>query len=139
MSVPPDLVAAYRAAIYGIDADGRALAFHVDQPNVALDALLAARGAAGAVLITAYNPRSRIQSEEKNAMAHSALIEAVRRAGKSYVLARARDPGDKGPTEAGLFVFGLSREDGVALARRFGQYAIVVVALGKPPALVFAE
>ncbi len=139
MPVPPDLIAAYRAATYEIDAGGQALAFHVDRPNAALDALLAARGAVCAVLITAYNPRSQVQPEEKNAVAHGALIEAVRGAGKAYALTRARDPNDNGPTEAGLFVFDLSRADGLALARRFGQYAIVVVERGAPPALAFAE
>ncbi|MGE3476278.1 MAG: DUF3293 domain-containing protein [Rhodospirillaceae bacterium] len=139
MTVPPALIAAYRAAIYEVDADGEALAFHVDQPSAALDALLAAHGAAEAVLITAYNPRSKIQSEEQNAVAHGALIEAVRGAGKRGVLARARDPDGNGPAEAGLFVFDLSRDDGLALARRFGQYAIVVVERGGAPALVFTE
>ncbi|MCC6912163.1 MAG: DUF3293 domain-containing protein [Rhodospirillaceae bacterium] len=139
MTVPPDLIAAYRAAIYEIDANGEPLAFHVDRPSARVDALLAAHGAAEAVLITAYNPRSKIQSEEKNALAHGALIEAVRAVGKDYVLTRARDPGDNGPTEAGLFVFDLSRDGGLALARRFGQYAIVYVEKGAPPALAFAD
>jgi hypothetical protein len=139
VSAPKDLIAAYRAAVYEIDVDGNALVFHVDEPNPALDDLLRKHGAASGLFITAYNPRSRVQPEEKNAVAHGALISAVREAGRKYVLARGRDAGDDGPTEAGLFVFDLAREDGIALARRFDQYAIVFVEKGKPPALVLAQ
>lgn len=139
MSVPADLIAAYRAAVYEVDVDGKVLAFHIGQPNAALEDFMAKRGAASGVFITAYNPRSRVRPEEENAVAHGALIEAVRRAGKDYAPARGRDADDDGPTEAGLFVLGLSREDGLALARRFHQYAIVFVAKGAPPALALAE
>ncbi|MCA0200211.1 MAG: DUF3293 domain-containing protein [Proteobacteria bacterium] len=139
MPVPSDLIAAYRAAIYEIDVDGEPLAFQVDEQNSALDGYLVKRGAATGVFVTAYNPHSEVQAEEKNAVAHGALLEAVRRAGKEYVLARGRDADDSGPTEAGLFVFDLPRDDALALARRFGQYAVVVVERGKAPALVFAE
>ena len=139
MSVPANLIAAYRAAVYEVDVDGKALAFHVDQPNPALDDVIAKHGAVSGLFITAYNPRSQVQPEEKNASAHGALIAAVRDAGKRYLLARGRDGDDDGPTEAGLFVFGMSREDGLALARRFDQYAIVFVAKGAPPALLLAQ
>jgi hypothetical protein len=138
VSVPPELIAAYRAAVYEVDVDGKPMAFHVDEPNPALDEFLAKRGAATGVFVTAYNPRSQVQPEERNAAAHGALIEAVRRAGKQYAPARGRDAKDNGPTEAGLFVLDLSPDDAVALARRFGQYAIVFAAKGRPPALVFA-
>lgn len=139
MSVPADLVAAYHAAVYEVDADGRPLAFHVGRPDAALDALLVEHGAMSGVFITAYNPRSKVQPEEKNAVAHGALVAAVRDARKAYIPARGRDAGDGGPTEAGLFVFDLARADAVALARRFDQYAIVFVERGKPPALVLAR
>ncbi len=138
MFVPADLVAAYRAAIYEVDVDGRPLTFHVDQANSGLDTLLAARGAQSGVFITAYNPRSHVRPEEDNAKAHGALIDAVREMDKAYLPARGRDAEDNGPTEAGLFVFDLSREDAVALARRFDQYATVLVEKGRPPSLVFS-
>src|SRR5690606_11414080 len=125
--------------LYEIDVADHPLVIRVDRPSPALDALLAARGVPGAVLITAYNPRSRRLPEAQNAVAHGKLIEAVRRAGKDYLPTRARDPVGDGPTEAGLLVLGLAREDGVALARRFDQYAIVWMERGQPPVLVLAQ
>ncbi len=139
MPIPPDLIMAYRAAVYDIDADGEMLSFQVDRPNRDLDAFMHRRGAATGVFITAYNPRSETQPEEANAAAHGALIAAVRRAGKSYVTARGRDAKDDGPTEAGLFVLDLARDDALNLARRFDQYGIVYAESGKAPALLLTQ
>lgn len=139
MSVSPNLIAAYRAALYEVEADGNAIVFQIDQRSCALDALLAVHHASCAVLITAYNPRSRLQSEAQNAAAQEELIGAVRQAGKSFVLSRACDAAGTGPTEPGLFVFDLSRDAGLLLAQRFNQNAIVWIAHGQPASLVIAR
>ncbi|MGE4064213.1 MAG: DUF3293 domain-containing protein [Rhodospirillaceae bacterium] len=139
MSVPSDLVAAYRAAVYEVDDGEGVVRFHVEEPSAALDGLLARRGACSAVLITAYNPRSRKQSAAENTDAHRALLDAVAGLQKQYLPSRGRDPDGEWPAEPGLFIFDLAREQALALARRFQQYAVVWAEKGSPPVLVFAE
>jgi hypothetical protein len=139
MSVPSDLVAAYRAAIYEVDVGESVIRFRVEAPCPALEDLLRARDAASAVLITAYNPRSRKQSAAENTDAHRALLDATARERKTTLPARGKDPDGRWPAEPGLLILDITREAGLALARRFDQYAVVWIERGRAPALVFAE
>ena len=139
MNVTPDLVAAYRAALYEVDATAETgVTFHIDEPCAALDRVLDAHDAAKAVMLTAYNPRSRKLTAAENTDAHRALLEAVAHMKKSYLPSRGRDPQGDWPAEPGLFILDASREDGFTLARRFDQYAFVWIERGRPPALVLA-
>jgi hypothetical protein len=137
--VPPELIAAYRAASYEVDDGESAIRFHVDESCPALDDLLRARGAPSAVLITAYNPRSRKQAAAENAAAHRALLDAVAQMEKQTLPSRGRDSGGKWPAEPGLLILDIDRAEGLALARRFDQYAVVWIERSNPPVLVFAE
>jgi hypothetical protein len=140
MSVPPDLVEAYLKAVYEIDAAGDStITFHIDRRCAALDALLAEHGAQNAMFITAYNPRSRKQAAADNTDAHRALLDAVAKLDKRTLPARGRDPDGQWPAEPGLLVFDISREEGLTLARRFGQFAVVWIERAGAPALLFAE
>lgn len=140
MSVPSELVAAYRAAVYEVDATAESvIRFHVEEPCAALDALLAAQSAQSAVLITAYNPRSRKQSAAENTDAHRALLDTVAQMGKQTRPSRGRDPDGAWPAEPGLLIFSLSRDEALGLARRFDQYAVVWIEHGRAPVLLFAE
>lgn len=136
MSVPDTLVAAYQAALYEVDVTAEStLTLQIGET---CDRLLHAHGATTAAFLTAYNPRSRKQSAEDNAAAHRALLEAVARMGKVTLPARGRDPKGEWPMEPGLFILDLTREQALALARRFGQYALVWLESGAPAALVCA-
>lgn len=140
MSVPPELIAAYRAALYDIDvAPDSVLSFHVERPCPRLDGVLRDHGVTTAVLLTAYNPRSRRHSAAENTAAHRALLDVVARGGKDSLPSRGRDPDGHWPAEPGLLILGLSRDEGLALAHRFDQYAFVWIECGAPPALVFAN
>jgi hypothetical protein len=140
LPVPSELIAAYRAALYEVDAgEGAVIGFRVEEPCAALDDILRAHAAASAVLITAYNPRSRRQSAEDNTDAHRDLLAAVAKMGCDVLPSRGRDPDGKWPVEPGLLIFNLSHEKALALARRFGQYAVVWIETGRAPALLFAQ
>jgi hypothetical protein len=140
LSVPSELVAAYRAALYEVDAGADSvISFRVEERCAALEDVLRAHAAGSAVLITAYNPRSRKQTAEENTDAHRQLLAAVAKMGCDVLPSRGRDPDGKWPAEPGLLIFNLSREDALALARRFGQYAAVWIETRGVPKLLFAQ
>lgn len=90
-------------------------------------ALLGAHRADCAALITAANPRSVRLSDDQNRQRHANLAQWLLNAGLPCLPARSSDAqGDW--VEDGFFIFGLHRARAVALARQFGQNALVWVA-----------
>lgn len=138
MSIPHDLIAAYRAALYDVDAGGGVtMTLRIDQVSAACDSLLRAHNAHAAALITACNPRSRPTSAAENASAHDALCAAVARLGKAALPARGRDPVGEWPVEPGLFILDIAASDARLLAQRFDQHAFVWIEIGGLAALMF--
>jgi hypothetical protein len=135
---PPsrNLVEAYRQARYRVQT---ALPFElrVGEPSAAADAWLAQGGAASAVLITAYNPRSEPQPQARNAAAQERLRSELRAAGYRWL--EGEGSGENWPPEPCLFVLGLSRSEAAAWARRYGQHAFLYCAPGRAVELVLME
>ncbi|WP_439595832.1 DUF3293 domain-containing protein [Falsiroseomonas sp.] len=121
---PP--LAAFRAT--GYEAAG--ITVRIGRRSAGLDALLAARGVRQAGFVTAWNPRSRRMPPGWNRRQQDRLRQAAR----SRVLAEGF--GRAGAwAEHHLLLAGDPRRLAV-LARRFRQWAIVVVAAGRPARLV---
>ncbi len=140
MSAPPDLIEAYKAATYELDfPDAATLKYRIGAHAAALDDVLRRHGAAEAAHITAYNPRSKKQSAAENAAAHQALLDEVARLGKTYLHGRGRDPQGRWPTEPGLLILDLTRDEGIRLACTFDQHAYVHLALDRAPELVLVD
>jgi hypothetical protein len=59
--------------------------------------------------------------------------------GLPFVLGEGRDPGGRWIAETECIVFGISLAEGLELARRFDQNAVVFIECGKPPRLEFPE
>lgn len=135
MSIPRDLIAAYRAALYDVDA-GVTMTLCVDRQSAVCDEVLRAHNATKAAVITAYNPRSRRTSDADNAAAHDALREAVMHLSKASFPSWARDPAGVWPVEPGFFILELAESDACALAKRFDQHAFVWIEKGGPATLV---
>ena len=133
---PSALDAAYRIAIYRIEAPGGAIELTVGARSAALDALLGALGGAEAALVSAANPGSRRLSPEENRERHDRLRERVEAGGWRSVAGGSAAP-DGDWSEAQLLVIGISETEAVDLARDFGQAAIVVLAAGEPCRLRF--
>ena len=116
------LLRAYRSTRYqvaGIDV-------RIGRRCPRMDTLLAAHRVREAVLITAYNPRSRPMAPGWNRHMQARLHQRLRN--RTVLPAR----GDwRRWSEAHVFVFG-SRVPLRQLARQFRQNAIVIVKLGQP-------
>lgn len=119
------LEGAYLATTYQVFLPGGKVDVQIDQPNDALARWLTERHVSRWVILTAQNPASEQISPENNAERQSQLeCLLLERGFETYVCENVPDNKDW-PIEESCFVPGLTREDGVALGRQFGQNAIL--------------
>jgi hypothetical protein len=121
----PALLRAYRNTCY----EAAGIQIRIGRYSAATDRLLLTHGARSAALITAYNPLSRLMPLAWNLRMQARLLRVLCR--RRLLPAR----GFLGQwSEAHVLVFGDTRPVR-RLARRYRQYAIVIVRLGQPPRL----
>ena len=77
------------------------------------------------LVVTAWNPDSRLRPAEINRAAHEALVAELEERGLSHWPATGRDP-DEAHHEEGVAVLGLTEAEGTALGRSYGQAAVYV-------------
>ncbi|MFM7108168.1 MAG: DUF3293 domain-containing protein [Planctomycetaceae bacterium] len=134
------LEAAYEATAYRVwVAADRRIAIRVGDGSEAVDAILAAAGVDAWAFITAANPRSVRQSDAENAARMARLVARVRERGLGHLPGEGAGDDPDWPAEPSLFVPGLAEHDAAALAREFGQHAIVVGRRGEPARLLWVE
>lgn len=130
---------AYRRARYRVELDDGPLELRVSEPNAELAALLASRGVRGAAFLTACNPGSRRLDEAANRAAQAALLEALTARGHPTLPAVAVDPDGRWPDEESVLVLGIEAAAAAALARRFGQNAMLWIDARGVPELVWVD
>jgi putative PIN family toxin of toxin-antitoxin system len=138
MPFAPALAAAYRDADYVVFGNPDLL-LHVGEPNPRLDALLEDLDADGAAFLSAANPGSERRAADENLAAAAELERALANANYSRCEGEGRDPNGRWEAEPSLLAVGISRAAAEALGRRFGQNAIVFIARGLAPELVFMK
>lgn len=116
MSDPKAMTAVYQATVVSTWDPAR--------PSVACDpaAVARQRGEQGVVL-TAWNPGEQRWTREQNDQANERLHEVLRATGLPVWAADGRDP-EGTFHEPGFCVWGLDTAQGLAIARRFDQFAI---------------
>lgn len=123
-SAPP--FDAYRRAIYRVDAPAGPIDLRIGRRSAALDALLAERGARRWGFLTAVNPGSvrlpAADNEERTARLGARLEEL----GWKRLTGSGLDPLERWPAEPSFLVLDVDADAVAALAREFGQAAIVV-------------
>lgn len=120
-----------------IDAPGAPIALRVDEVSPELDALLERFGVRRWAFITAYNPYSEKLAPEENQERHRRLLEAIRARGLQSFPSSGVDDDGTWPTERGLLVLEIDRDDAVALGRELEQNAILAGEAGGAARLVF--
>jgi hypothetical protein len=131
----PDLVQAYRDAVYEIHAD-TVIRLKVSEHLHSLKELHKKYQCATSALITACNPRSLILSDAENAQRMEALTTEIETLGYAYLPAVAKNPEGKWPDEPGLWVAGLTKNEAESLARSFEQNGLLWVEQDAIPRLV---
>jgi hypothetical protein len=120
----PDLVQAYRDAVYEIHAE-TAIRLKVSEYSHSLEELHKQHQCTTSALITACNPRSQILSAPENDTRMLALIEAVEKLGYAHLPAVGRDPNGKWPDEPSLWIAGITKSDARCLAKTYEQNALL--------------
>lgn len=139
MAIAADLLAAYTATDFVVfDGDER-WALHVGVASPRIDALLDRHGAVCATIVTAFNPRSRVLTPEANRARHGALVRVLEEREATFLYGEGRDPSGHWTPEIECIVFGISLAEGLEIARRFDQNAVVFIERGKAPRLEFPE
>jgi len=139
MAIAAELLAAYTAADFVVFDGQEQWALHVGVASPRVDALLDRHGACRATIVTAFNPRSRVLAPEANAARHRALVRLLEERALAFLYGEGRDPGGQWVAETECIVFGISLAEGLEIARRFEQNAVVFIERGKAPRLEFPE
>lgn len=137
-ALPADLIEAYRRAEYRVADGGYAFAMRIDEPSDSLRTCHAAFGVQCSAFITACNPRSVPTPDAENTAAMERLERTLEEDGYFVLQGLGVDPAGDWPGERSFLVLGIAPPDAVALARRFGQYAIVCAGEDATPRLVVA-
>jgi len=135
LHVTPGLRKAYLQTAYMVRAPQGVHALRIGALHPAFDALVSSAGASTWAFITAWNPGSLPRSAEQNALAQAGLAEVVGGLGLVSWPAEGRADGG-GWREESVCVLGLEAAGAVALARRFGQLAVVVGQVGEAARLL---
>jgi hypothetical protein len=124
-TVHPNLVQAYREAIYIVNEGDDAIALKVGEVSPALAALMHVHKATTAAIITAYNPYSEIQPSADNERKQAALVAELKATVAICFDAIGSDPEGEWEPEASTLALGISLVEAERLADQFGQNAFI--------------
>jgi hypothetical protein len=139
MAIAAELLAAYTATDFVVFEGDERWALHVGVASPRIDALLDRHGAASATIVTAFNPRSQVLAPDANQTRHRALVRLLEGRRLPFLYGEGRDPSGQWTPETECIVFGISLAEGLEIARRFDQNAVVFIERGKAPRLEFPE
>ncbi len=124
-NISSDLIANYLATNYQVGTGAEMFILHINQYSVALSRLLSAYQKNCAAIITAYNPLSKPQSNEKNQIDHAKLGQVLEHYSCPVIESLNKDPSDIWPIEKSFCVLGLNLQVSKSLGQKFNQNAIV--------------
>ena len=127
--VHPSLVLAYRQAIYGVLPPGQPrIEIRINSISHELAKLMKERGVGTAALLTAFNPRSKIASNEQNQCAQALLLADLGEAKEGTAIpGEGSDPEGKWPSEHSVLALGIPIQKAHELAKRYEQNGFVWV------------
>ena len=130
-----ELMAAYAATRFEAEVPDGLITLRIGQRSDALRRLYQVAGTQSAAYITACNPASIPQTEDRNRSAHAELLRSLNAGGYRHYEGFGRDPTGQWPAERSVLVMGISEEEACALGRQHGQAAVVVAVADTVPHL----
>jgi Protein of unknown function (DUF3293) len=137
MPTRSDLDAAYRATTYRVFLPGGCCDLRVGALSETLRCWLETAGASQFAILTAQNPGSQPLDEEENRLRQAQLECDLLEAGyEPFVGENVADLGDW-PGEESCFVAGITLDEALALAAKYGQNALICGIADGLPQLVW--
>lgn len=134
--ISTELLAAYQATEYRVEAMPEPFCLSIGQYSAALARLLDDSECHSAAFISAHNPFSEPHGADTNALAHEQLKQALEDQSTILIEGAGRDPAGLWPEEKSVLAIGLELEQARRVATRFGQNAMVWVESDAVPELV---
>jgi hypothetical protein len=123
--ISPNLIKAYREAVYVVDFGDGEITLQVGKANPALAKFMKGCDVTTAAFLTAFNPYSQVvDSVENEARQKSMWTDAQPMCPKIFP-GIGRDKNDQWPHELSMLALGIRLEDAQALADRYGQNAFL--------------
>ena len=130
--IHPDLIRAYEATDYWVEAPAGKMVLKIGQPFIGIDGV---PGLNRLAIVTAYNPFSRAVGAAQNADRQAQLVGAVERAGLKWLHAYGADAKGEWPPEPSLAILDPTDPQLDRWMEVFGQNAVVVAECGGQVAL----
>ncbi len=131
-AIPTDLLEEYKATDFIVyDRD---IVIKIDKLNKKLDDLLQKHEAKSWAFITAYNPYSKISTDEENNFQHKQLLNLT----DKYIVFEGEGKGQNSEwkPEKSLLIVGITQDEAAIIGKQFKQNAIVVGECGKAAELL---
>ena len=133
--IPSNLIESYLATEYQIDSIPK-IALHINEHSESLARLFSVSQLACAAIISAYNPFSQLQSNDKNLISHELLRKHLSGYSCKTIESCNIDPIHSWPLEKSFFVLGLDLNTVRTLGQQFNQNAIVWIGADAIPQLI---
>lgn len=134
--ISKNLIASYLSTYYQVGTGPDAISLRIEQHSKPLTKLLATFKQSCAAIMSAYNPCSRLVSNEANLAAHELLRNYLNHHSYSTIESLNVDPSGKWPPEKSFFVPGLDLNTARSIGQKFNQNAIVWIENEAIPHLV---
>lgn len=116
---------AYRATTYVAFPEAAEIRIRVGKSHPKLDTLLRTHALASWAFLTACNPCSERLPDAENAQRMAALRSELNARGSLFCEGLGIGEGEGWPAEPSFLVLGITRDEAVETAVRYGQYAFV--------------
>lgn len=126
------LIEAYKNTKYKVLEPN--ITIEIGELNQDVDLLLIRHKSAEWAFITAYNPYSRVLTEDENKVRHDELKELT----KDYITFEGHGVGEDPAwePELSLFIIGITRDEASKIGKKFEQNAIVCGVINSNPELI---
>jgi hypothetical protein len=134
--IHPDKLRAFHNTSYRLGHTEHDIVLKVGQYSPRLAELFAALGSTCGAFITAYNPRSTVQPDDANHLAHAQLAARLQSLGVGVIEGSGSEEGTAWPAERSYFALGLTLELAQSVGTQFDQDALVWVGANAIPQLI---
>ena len=139
MKPNPELLAAYTATSYHADLPSGRITLRIGEPATGLNDILIEHEVGSWAFITACNPMSKQPGDRENRKHLAELEKLLIERELIYFPGEGVGDSTAWPCESSFVILGINLDEGIEIARKFGQHAIVFGRFNKPAQLVWVN